>query len=303
MEKNIEDILKSISSDILTEDVKKSIATMFTESVEAEVKSKLDLVVENELAKMDDEHSEKLDKLIESIDEDHTQKMKAIVEKLDQDYGEKLQKVVEKYENELKEGAETLRNELTTKMSNYLDIYLAESIPADQLKEAVQNIHARKLIDQIKQIVSVDEEFISENFKEALKDGHKQIEDLKAELNKTIKESTDVKQQLNNTKATLVLEQKTRDLPEAKKKYVSKLLEGKKPEEIEANFKFVVEMYEKDEADKTETILESEKQKTKTSTSNVDAPKTMTESVKADVEPGSEDTSRYLAGFEENKIK
>lgn len=299
MEKNIEEILKSISSDILTEEVKKSIATMFTESVDAQVKSKLDLVVENELAKMDEEHSEKLDKLIEAMDEDHTQKMKTIVEKLDQDYGEKLQKVVEKYENELKEGAENLRNELTTKISNYLDIYLAESIPADQLKEAVQNIHARKLIDQIKQIVSVDEEFISENFKDALKDGHKQIEELKAELNKAIKESTEVKQQLIETKSALILEQKTKDLPTAKKNYVTKLLEGKKPEDIEANFKFVVEMYEKDEVEKTEAILESTKQTTKTVSSSVDAPKTVTESVKNDVSPMHEDTTSYLEGFKD----
>jgi hypothetical protein len=97
----------------------------------------------------------------------------------------------------------------------------------------------------------------------------------------------------------LILEQKTKDLPASKKNYVTKLLEGKTPEAIESNFKFVVEMYEKDEADKTEAILESTKQTTKTVSSSVDAPKTMTESVKPEMSPMHEDTTSYLEGFKD----
>jgi signal recognition particle GTPase len=40
----IEDILKSISNDILTEDVKQSIAQMFTEAVEEKVQAQVALI-------------------------------------------------------------------------------------------------------------------------------------------------------------------------------------------------------------------------------------------------------------------
>ena len=256
---DITQVLESIGKDILTDDVKTSIAKMFNEAVDAKVKSQAQLMVEAELGKMDADHGAKLKKLVEAIDDDHTNKFKQVVVEIDKAHTSKLQKVVEKYEKELKEGAEKLHADIVTKISNYLDLYLTESIPATQLKEAVENIRARKMLDEIKKIVAIDPEFISENFKEALKDGHETIEKLRGELNAKIKESVDINQQLMNTKATLVLEQKTKDLPKNKKDYIVKLLENKKPEEIEANFKFVVEMYEKDEADKVADVADAAK--------------------------------------------
>lgn len=280
MNKRIEDILKSISSDVLTEEVKTSIADTFNTTVNEKVESQVQIVVENELGKMDADHMAKLQKLVEAIDEDHTAKFKVVVEKIDAAHTAKLQKIIEKYENELKEGADKLRGELISKMSNYLDLYLAETIPDTQLKEAVENIRARKMLAEIKKIVAIDPEFISENFKEALKDGHDTIEKLREDLNSKIKESVDINQQLVNTKAQLVMEQKTRDLPEEKKAFISKLLEGKKPEEIEANFQFVLEMYEREEVEKTAVITESAKNKSQTFTQKIDAPKsTIIESV------------------------
>lgn len=273
--KKIEDILKSISNDILTEELKGEIAKSFNAAVDEKVKSQSQLLIENELSKMDDEHSQKLQTLIDAIDTDHTSKFKVVIQKIDEAHTAKLKQVIEKYETELKQGAEKLRNELVAKVSNYLDLYLTETIPANQLKEAVENIRARKMIDEIKKIVAIDPEFISENFKEALKDGHDTIEKLREDMNAKIKESVDLNQQLINTKAQLLMEQKTHDLPENKKKFVIKLLEGKKPEEIEANFKFVLEMYDREEAEKVETVAEEAKKTAKTVEAKVDAPKSV----------------------------
>jgi Fe-S cluster biosynthesis and repair protein YggX len=269
----IEDILKSISNDILTEDVKQSIAQMFTEAVEEKVQAQTKLIVENELSKMDDEHTAKLEKLVEAIDVDHTNKFKAVIQQIDEAHTAKLKKVIQKYETDLKEGAEQLRSALVTKVSNYLDLYLSETIPADQLKEAVENIRARKLLNEIKKIVAVDPEFISENFKEALKDGHDTIEKLRGELNDRIKESVGINQKLLETQSALLMEQKTRDLPANKKQFVTRLLEGKKPDEIEANFQFVLEMYDRDETEKIEKAKTTATAKAKVITEKVDTTK------------------------------
>jgi len=297
--KNIDEVLKSISNDILTEDAKKEIATLFAESVNEMADTKVKLVVENELRKMDEDHSLKLKTLVESIDNDHVNKFKAVVKKIDEAHTAKLQMVVEKYEKELKEGAVAIRNELVGKISNFLDLYLAESIPAAQLKEAVENIRARKMLEEIKKIVAVDPEFISENFKEALKDGHDTIEKLRGELNEKIKESVNLNQKLIATRSALLLEKKTQGLTDAKKAYVTRLLENKKPEEIEANFKMVVEMFDKDEAEKREVIAESAKSQTVEKSS--DTPKAVvTESkIQPDVDGTGEKNimSSYMDGL------
>lgn len=275
MSKKIEEILQSISNEVLTEDVKTAIAKSFNESVEEKAKNQAQLIAENELDKMDADHSAKLQKLVEAIDEDHTNKFKTVVQKIDKAHTAKLTKIIEKYETELKNGADKLRGDLVAKMSNYLDLYLEETIPNGQLKEAVENIRSRKMIEEIKKIVAIDPEFISENFKDALKDGHDTIEKLRGELNGKIKESVDINQQLINTKAQLIMEQKTKDLPDNKKKFVVKLLEGKKPEDIEANFNFVLEMYDHDEADKVSAVRESATSKAQTLTNKIDVPKSV----------------------------
>ena len=287
--KKIEEILKSISNEVLTEEVKTEITKSFNAAVDEKVKSQAQILVENELSKMDTDHSDKLKKLVEAIDEDHTNKFKVVVQKIDEAHTMKLKKIIEKYEGELKNGAEKLRSDLVTKISNYLDLYVAETIPANQLKEAVENIRARKMLDEIKKIVAVDPEFISENFKEALKDGHDTIEKLREDMNAKIKENVDINQQLINTKAQLIMEQKTKDLPENKKKFVTKLLEGKKPEEIEANFQFVLEMYDHEEADKVAAVTEDAKNKAQTLTNKVDAPKSVIVENQNRIQPSEKD--------------
>ena len=293
--KKIEDILKSISNDILTEDVKTSIAKTFNETVESKVAAQLQLSVQNELSKMDDEHSKKLQTLIEAIDEDHTNKFKTVIAKIDETHTKKLKDVIAKYETELKEGAEKLRNELIGQVSNYLDLYIKETIPEAQLKEAVENIRARKMLEEIKKIVAVDPEFISENFKEALKDGHDQIEKLREDMNQKTKENVDLNQKLIGIESKMLLESKVKDLPENKKNFVMKLMEGKKPEEIEANFKYVTEMYEKDETEKISAEADKATGETKTVKATVDAPKAViTENVQSDGDKGNTEVGTYL---------
>jgi hypothetical protein len=268
----IEKILESISSEILTDEVKQQIAESFTEAVDAKVEEKGRLIAENELNKMDADHTAMMEKILEAQDADHVNKFKTAVATLDKQQSAKLQVVIEKYEKELKEGAESLREELIGKVSNYLDLYLEESIPKNQLQEAVENSRARRMINEVKKIVAVDPEFIDENFKEALKDGHDKIENLRDSLNTQIKENVDLNQSLINAKSELIIEQKTKDLTEQKRTFVTKLLEGKKPEEIEENFKFVVEMYDREESDRV--LVEKNKYSNATTVlkENIDSP-------------------------------
>lgn len=280
--KTIQQILESINKDILNDEVKQAIVEAFNSTIEENVKAKIDLEVKNELTKMDKDHAEKVQKLLESIDADHTNKFKAAMAKVDKDHTAKLKKVIEKYDGELQKGAEALREELSTKISNFLDLYLEKAIPTSQLKEAVENIRARKLIEEIKKVVSVDEEFVNENFKTALKDGHSTIETLREEVNAKIKENIDLNQKLQTAQATLLLEQKTIGLGEEKKKFIYKLLEGKDTKYINANYNYVMEMFEKDDTEKREVIAESAKGKSKTLDKKVDSPKS---TVKESIQP------------------
>jgi len=260
-------ILKEQFKDLITEET----LTAVHEAFEAAVNEKAELAAEAATLKLDEDHAAKLEQLIESIDADHTAKLqklvetidfdhaiklKKVLEKVDEDHTGKLQQVVEKYETALKEEAESFRSRLVDEISNYMDLYLEKVVPTQQVNEAVENIRSRKILDEVRKLVGINEEFLNNEIKDALIDGKSTIDSLKKELNEALEANTQLNAQLQNAEAKLLLEEKTKDMPESTKAYVSKLLRGKSPEYIQENYQYVVEMFEKESSEQVEDAKE-----------------------------------------------
>ena len=100
------------------------------------------------------------------------------------------------------------------------------------------------------------EEFSNGEIKDALIDGKNTIDSLKKELNEALEANTVFNAKLNSAEAKILLEEKTKDMPESTKAYVSKLLRGKSPEYIQENYQYVVEMFEKETSEQVEDAKE-----------------------------------------------
>jgi hypothetical protein len=270
----IKNILSEQFKDLISEETLNTIEEAFVQAVEEKSKEKIQLESENLKQKIDESYAAKLEQVVEQIDTDHTAKLKKLVEAIDMDHAAKLQKlvkgidqkhtkmleqVVEKYEGQIAEEAKGFQERLVEEVSNYLDLYLDKNLPKEQISEAVANIKAAKQINQIRQIVGISEEFVDSEIKEALVDGKKTIDSLRGELNEALKENAELNQRANRAEATIVLEQKTQDMPSAKRQFVTKLLGNKAPQYIEENFQYVVEMFEKETQEEVDEIKESVK--------------------------------------------
>jgi hypothetical protein len=270
----IKNILNEQFKDLITEETLNTIEEAFQQAVEEKSKEKVQLEIENVSQRIDEDHTAKLESLLKKIDEDHTIKLKKLVEAIDTDHAVKLQKlvkgidkkhtqmlqqVVEKYEVQLKEEASSFQGALTEEISNYLDLYLDKALPKEQISEAANNIKAIKQLNQIRQIVGISEEFVDTEVKEALVDGKKTIDSLRAELNEALKENAQLNQRANKAESSIILEKKTSDMPSAKKQFVTKLLGNKAPQYIEENFSYVVAMFEKEAQEEVDEIKESVK--------------------------------------------
>ncbi|KAF2377249.1 hypothetical protein BSN82_17895, partial [Acinetobacter baylyi] len=99
-------------------------------------------------------------------------------------------------------------------------------------------------------------EYINEGVKEALVNGKSTIDKLKSQLNESIKENIKINQDLKTAQASLILEQKTHNLPQRKRDYVARLLGNKDAEYIAENFNYVVEMFEKDELESADIAID-----------------------------------------------
>lgn len=271
----IKNILNEQFKDLISEETLNTIEEAFQQAVEEKSKEKIQLESENIKLKLDEHYTGKLQEVIEKIDTDHTAKLKKLVEAIDTDHAVKLQKlvkgidkkhtemllqVVEKYEGQIQEEAKEFQDRLVEEVSNYLDLYLDKNVPKNQISEAAENIKAARQLAQIRQIVGISEEFVDTEIKEALVDGKKTIDSLRTELNEALKENAELNQRANRAESSIILEQKTADMPLAKRQYVTKLLKNRTPQYIEENISYVIEMFERESEQEVDEIKESVKQ-------------------------------------------
>lgn len=321
---NIISILQEKFKDHLSEESLNVIAQAFNESVQSAVieqtgsmnelieqranelaEDRAKLQVEAATIRIDEEHSAKLQHLLESIDSDHTQKLQRLIEAIDADHTNKLKKVlnaiddkhtvmleqvITKYENTLQQEATTYKDKLVEDVSNYIELYIDKLIPQSQIDEATNNIQARRVLEQVRQLISIDEEYINSEIKEALVDGKRTIDSLRKELNEAVSTNRDLDQKLTGVESALLLENKTKGLPEDTRRYVKRLLKDKPVDYIKENYQYVVEMFEK-ESRIQEDLHKDEVVRQRLVESVIDRPEVELSSIQDDIVP-SQDTSR-----------
>lgn len=268
MPKDIKEILKEATKDLLTEDTLSQIQTVFTESVQKKVEDQVKLQVESATNAIDEKHASQLKVLLEKIDVDHVGKLEKIVQAINENHLRKLKAVVTKYEGVINEEAKKFKDSLVGQISNYLDLYLEKTVPVTQIQEAVKNKKAAKLLTEMRRTLGVDLALSQETIKEGIVDGKNKLDVANKKVETVVAESVQLKARAEKAEATLVLEQKTVGLPKDKKDYVIKLLSNKTPEFITENFDYTLSMFEKDQ----ETVLETLKNTATPVTKTVDRP-------------------------------
>tara|TARA_E500000318_G_C3557236_1_gene211680 strand:- start:168 stop:1028 length:861 start_codon:yes stop_codon:yes gene_type:complete len=249
---DIKQILSEATNGALNEEVLSEIENVF----ESKVSEKAQLHVESALVEQDELYTEKLKELVEKIDVDHTKKLERVVEAIDSDRANKLKMVIERYESALNGEADGFQSQLIESISDYLDVYLEEKIPTDSIQEAVKNTKAKKVLEGLRNHLAVDSALEKESIKEAVLDGHNQINEASSKLESVANENAVLKEELDQIKANLVLEQKTAGLDKRAQKYARKVLDGKSAEFINENFDYTMKLFKKKESNRLDMLKE-----------------------------------------------
>jgi hypothetical protein len=259
---DIAKILKEATDGQIDETVLEAIETAF----ESRLQEKAKIHIDKALLEQDELYTSKLEQLLEALDVDHTKKLKKVVEAVDADRANKLKAVVAKYENVLTEDADAFKSQLVESISEYLDTFLQESVPAEEIKEAVKNKKAIAVLESLRKHLAVDSALEKDSIKEAVADGKNQINEATTKLESALQEKSVIQEELDTIKANLLIEQKTAKLDGRTSKYVKKMLEGKDLEYINENFDYTLKLFQK----KEESRLEGLKTEALTETTKVD---------------------------------
>ena len=249
--------LKDLTPDTMTE---------IQNAINSKVQDKVKIHVEKALAEQDELYSKKLSQLLEAIDADHSTKLEKVVQAVDADRAQKLKMVIHKYETIINEDANNFKSQLVESISDYLDTYLEETVPAADIKEAVRNKKAITVLENLRSHLAVDAALQKESIKEAILDGKNQIHEASSKLESIVAENASLQNELNGIKANLIIEQRTANLDEQQKKYLRKVFTNKSPEFIKENFDYTLKLFEK----KSNNRLEYLKEEALTESSNVD---------------------------------
>jgi hypothetical protein len=252
MSKTVNEILKEATEGMLTDETLELIEEAFNSAVG----ERAQLHVEKALIEQDEEYAGKLTKLLETIDGDHSAKLQKVVEAIDKNHAQKLATIVKKYTSQLNEEAEEFKTDIVSKVSNYLELYLEEAVPAEEIKEAVKSKKAQGLLEQLRNTLGIDFALSQDAIKEAVMDGKKQITEATKTNVVVATENDQLKEQLANTQSELILERMSAELPEAKKNYIHKILSDKGPDFIKENFDYTLKMFDKSEEERLEQLQE-----------------------------------------------
>lgn len=272
-EKSVGSVIKDSMGEVISQELADKIDAMFQEAVTAQVEARIKLVVENELDKQDEAHSQQLEKLLEDIDTDHLEKTKKLLSAMDENYSKKLLMYADKMNKELNENAETFQKALNESISQFLDSYIDSVIPMKTIEEAVQNTRSARMIDKIKDVIGIDPAFVSKSIKSAVMEAKDHMDEMEKKISTLTESNTELQTKLEETTRKLVLEEKTAGLPQEKRDFIRHRLGDRSVKEIEANYEYVCEMFDADQREKREELRESAEQKTKTVESKIDKPR------------------------------
>jgi hypothetical protein len=288
--------MKKNKQNLFSEEIQKNLG-LSDESVKAiqeSLENKIDLAVEAALQEQDDVYAEKLTTLMTTLDKDRTAKMKKLMEAFDRDKTAKLTKVIKKYEREQQGDLVKFKKQLTESISEYLDAFLVESFPKKDLETAVKNKTAFKVLENLRNVFSIDYALMDKSLSGAIIEGKTEIDQLR-------KENVDLKNNLNllteeknKTQVKLFLEGKTSKFPESKKNFIQKALSDKSLKFIKENFDYTVRLFENQEKKQLEIIKEQALQSRKHKPDFVKTQKIITEKVNTKVE----ENDPYLSALE-----
>jgi hypothetical protein len=253
------EILKQVDESVINEETAKAITEAFETAVEEKVNARVTLELEGALNKQDEEHAQKLQKLLEAIDKDHSEKLEKVVNTITENHTGKLKDVIRFYRKSINEKANSFSNNLVSEISNYLDLYLNKTVPTLQLEEAIKNTYARKQLDQIRNLVGIDPNYVDAGIKSIVSEGKKKIDELNEKLNEAYKENHLLVEKIKTGETEILLEKKTKGMPNSKKEFVINLLNDKDASYINENFNYVVEMFERSEEEQSSSLVEEAK--------------------------------------------
>ena len=243
--KNIADLLPEAITKHLSDESLSALKEEFENLVESKVAERLAVATAAAEAALDEEVNKQTTELIHKIEEAHKIGLEKVVNHLNEKYESNVAKVRNYYKNQLGREALKFKNQLVESVSKYIDARVDKFIPYNEVKAAVKNDSAMKVLESFKQILSVNEATSNASIRSAIMEGHKMLQDAKSQAEQALNEKAAVQKQLDEMAESYAFERNISQLDEDQKNFAIRMAKKAGVGYVNENMGYIFNLYEK----------------------------------------------------------
>ena len=243
--KNIADLLPEAITKHLSEESLSALKEEFENLVESKVAERISLATAAAEASLDEEVNKQTTELIHKIEEAHKIGLEKVVNHLNEKYEANIAKVRNYYKNQLGREATKFKNQLVESVSNYIDARVDKLVPYAEVKAAVKNDSAMRVLENFKKILNVNEATSNAAIRSAIMEGHQMIQDAKDEVKQAKSDKENIQKQLDEMAESYAFERNVAQLDEDQKNFVIRMAKKTGVSYVNENMEYITNLYDK----------------------------------------------------------
>ena len=243
--KNIADLLPEALTKHLSEESLAALKEEFENLVESKVADRLAVATAAAEASLDEEVNKQTTELVHKIEEAHKIGLEKVVNHLNEKYEANLAKVRNFYKNQLGREALKFKNQLVESVSKYIDARVDKLVPYAEVKAAVKNDSAMRVLESFKNILNVNEATANASIRSAVLEGHELLRKAQAEAETAINEKAAIEKQMDLMAENYAFERNIAQLDEDQQNFVIRMAKKAGVEYVNENMGYITNLYEK----------------------------------------------------------
>jgi len=256
--KNIADLLPEAITKNLSDESLSALKEEFENLVESKVAERLAVATAAAEASLDEEVNKQTIELVHKIEEAHKIGLEKVYSYLTEKYNSNVAKVRKFYKNQLGREAAKFKNQLVESVSNYIDSRIDKLVPYAEVKAAVKNDTAMKVLESFKQMLNVNEASRNQSIRSAILEGHEMLQNAQHDAEVAKAENVKLQQQIDEMAESYAFERNIAQLDEDKKNFVIRMAKKAGVGYVNENMGYISNIYEKKLINERKELAEKE---------------------------------------------
>lgn len=241
----------------------------FEKAVESKVAARVKLAVESAETALDEELNRKCTDLVHQIEEAHKIGLMKVVESINKRFNKKLEIVRNYYKSQLGRKAGLFKNSLVESVKNYINSRVDKLVPYEEVKEAVANNTAMKVLNTFKEILNVSEASSNKSIKGAIMEGYNMLVDAKNKVSSLESKNKELNSVIDEMAENYAFERNISKLDEDTKNFIIRFAKKMGVAYVNENMEYICSLYESKLSSEREYLKKKEIVKRKSKIHNI----------------------------------